>query len=284
MVVIEKEKCTGCGTCVKVCHEHCMSLVDGKVSINHAVCSTCTQCIAICAQKALSWDGNLPVGFDSGLLPSAAQIDELFMERRTVRDFTDESIDRGTLAEIVSCGAYAPTHNFTLRCIIVDDPVLIQAFDTEAFEFSKRIYNLVFRPGIIRALAALASSPVRDEFRKAMPKLEAAVARGKGYKSRPAALVCVVADRRIPLSLESAQYALSNMSLYAQVKGVGCRNLVGNQVIFNRSREIRRGLRLARHDRLVAVAGFGVPAVKFRNKVTGKKMQIQWNGEATAAL
>ncbi len=278
MVVVEKAKCTGCGTCVKICHEHCMSLIDNTVSINHSLCSTCTQCIAICAQKALSWDGNLPVDFDSGLLPSAAQMRELFMQRRTVRDFTSERMDRRILDEIISLGVYAPTHNFRLRCVIVDGLDLIQAFDTAAFDFSNRIYNLVFRPRLIRALAALAPRPLREEFDKGRPKLEAVVARGKCYASRPAALVCIVADKRIPLSLESAQYALYNMSLYAHVKGVGCRNLVGNQMIFNRSREIRRRLSLGRHERIFAVASFGYPAVRFRNKAIGKEMHVQWNG------
>jgi len=30
MVVIEEGKCTGCGSCVKICHQHCLHLVQGK--------------------------------------------------------------------------------------------------------------------------------------------------------------------------------------------------------------------------------------------------------------
>jgi uncharacterized Fe-S center protein len=88
MVLIDKERCTGCGSCVKICHEHCISLLDKKVAIDYVACSTCTQCIAICPQKALSWNGVLPTDFDSALLPSATQLDELFRERRTAREFT----------------------------------------------------------------------------------------------------------------------------------------------------------------------------------------------------
>ena len=278
MVVVDKEKCTGCGSCIKICHEHCMSLVDRKAMIDYKACSTCAQCIAICPQKALSWDGVLPVDFEPALMPSLPQLEELLGERRTIRAFTSELLDRKTIEEIVSLGAYAPTHNFHLRCIAIDNPGIIEAFDGAAFQFSRRVYALLFRPRLIRALVNLAPRSKRDEFNKALPKLEIAVKRGRGYDSRPAALVCVVGDRRVPLSLESAQYALHNMSLAAQVKGLGCRSLVGNQMIFNRSREIRQLLHLKPHERIFAVAGFGHPAVRFRNKVLGKRMSVEWNG------
>ncbi len=279
MVFVESGKCTGCGSCVKVCHEHCMSLVGKKVTIDFEACSTCTQCIATCPEKALSWDGILPVDFDPASLPSPHQLEELFMQRRTIRSFKDEPLARTTLEEIISWGAYAPTHNFHLRFIAVDDPEIIEAFDTAAFQFSKRIYQLVFRPRLIRAMVALAPRSLRDEFSKALPKLETAVKRGKGYASRPVALVCVVGDGRTPLSLESAQCVLYNMSLSVQVKGLGCRNLVGNQMIFNRNKGIRRLLSLNPHERIFAIGGFGHPSVRFRNKVPGKQMGLQWNGD-----
>jgi ferredoxin len=280
MVVINKEKCTGCSSCVKICHEHCMSLVDKKIAIDYEACSTCTQCIAICPQKALAWDGVLPLDFDQALLPSVAQLEELLRERRTIRAFTEESVERKTLEEIISWGAYAPTHNFNLRSIAIDDPEIIEAFDKAAYQFSKWIYQLVFRPRLIRGLVTLASRSMREEFNKALPKLEIAIERGRGYDSRPAALVCVVGDGRIPLSLESAQYALYNMSLFAQGKGLGCRNLVGNQMIFNRSKEIRHLLCMKPHEKIFAIAGFGHPSVRFRNKVFGKRMSVQWNGSS----
>ncbi|HVP19364.1 MAG TPA: hypothetical protein VMU36_10235, partial [Spirochaetia bacterium] len=149
-----------------------------------------------------------------------------------------------------------------------------------AFRFSRRIYQLLFRPKVIRWLVSIAPRSMQDEFNRATPKLETVIKRGRGYDSRPPALVCLVGDKRVPLSLESAQYALYTMSLFAQVKGLGCRNLVGNQSIFNGSREIRRLLGLKPSERFLAVAGFGHPAVKFRNKVLGKSMSIQWNSSS----
>ncbi|HUI70977.1 MAG TPA: nitroreductase family protein [Spirochaetia bacterium] len=279
MVVIDRVKCTGCGSCVKVCHEHCMALVGKTVEITFAACSTCTQCIAICPEKALSWDGVQPVGFDRALLPSAAQLEELLLERRTVRAFTSEPVAREELEGIVAAGPYAPTHAFNLRYVIIDDPQVIEAFDGAALGFSKRVYSLLFRPRLIRALAQVGPAVWREEFNKALPKLETVIGRDSGFGPRPAALVCIVGDKRVPLSLESAQYALYNISLAAQVAGLGCRNLVGNLMIFNRNREVRRALGLKQKERIFAIAGFGHPSVSFKNKVPGRKAKIQWNGE-----
>ena len=146
MVVIDAQRCTGCGSCVKICHEHCVSLVDKKVTIDFKACSTCTQCVAICRERALSWDGVLPVDFDPGSLPSPHQLEELLRERRTIRAFREEMVARSTLEEIIAWAACAPTHNFHLRCIAIDDPTIIEAFDTAAFRFSRRIHALLFRP------------------------------------------------------------------------------------------------------------------------------------------
>jgi hypothetical protein len=49
-------------------------------------------------------------------------------------------------------------------------------------------------------------------------------------------------------------------------------------MIFNKSRGIRRLLRLKTHEKIFAIAGFGYPSVRFRNKALGKRINIQWNG------
>jgi nitroreductase/NAD-dependent dihydropyrimidine dehydrogenase PreA subunit len=274
MVVIDGEKCTGCGSCVRICHESCMSLEEGVASIEYEYCSTCSQCVAICPEQALSWDGVAAEPFDPARVPTPEQLDELFKQRRSIRTYKKRKIERALLEEIVHSGIYAPTHNYGLRAVVVDDEAIMDALDRILMRFVSMVYNVAYRPKIVGWMARVMG--MSEEFLLNKPKIETSLERGFAFH-RPAAIVFVVGDRRIPLSVDSAQYALANMTFYAQVKGIAsC--LWGNGPIFmGRSPAARRQLGLCQHDRIFGALFLGYPNVKFRNKVEGRKMMIQWN-------
>ncbi len=50
--VIE-EKCTGCGACVSACPYGCITLVEGKATIDESCCQLCAVCISACPEGAL---------------------------------------------------------------------------------------------------------------------------------------------------------------------------------------------------------------------------------------
>lgn len=277
MIKIDLNKCNACGLCTKICHEYCIHIENDKLIIDYTYCSTCTQCIAVCPTKALSWDNIEPESFNKSLYPSTDQIDELFRERRTIRDYTGREIDRSILEEITGYIVYAPTHNFNFRVIIIDDDLIKELIDSIILNFSVRIYNWFYKPSIIHSLIKICTPSREFEYLKAKPKLEAVKRREGGFKTKPAAIIMIIGDKRIPLSLESAQYALYNMDLYAQTRGLACRNLVGNQKVINRNRKFRKLAGLKHEEKIFGVLTLGYPAIKFRNKVKGKKVMIQWN-------
>ena len=116
---------------------------------------------------------------------------------------------------------------------------------------------------------------MQEEYLLGKPKIEGVIQKGKAF-NYPAAIIFIVGDRKIPLSVDSAQYALSNMMFYAQVQGIAsC--LWGNGPIFmDRSPKARKLLGLARRDRIFGALFLGYPAMHFRNKVEGRTMPIQW--------
>jgi ferredoxin len=274
MIVVDGTECERCGQCVKICHEACMALGDDGVRIDYDLCSTCTQCIAICPQQALSWDSVAPVAYDRTRLPTAEQLDELFKERRTIRAFKRDRVDRALLEEIVRYGIYAPTNNYALRAVVVDDPDLMVELDRVILQFVARIYNLFFRSRIVFNLIRLIT-PAMDA--KDKVKMEGNLEQGGTFQDPPAATVFIVGDRRIALSEASAQYALYNIILCAQVRGIGSRLKGTGQIVLDRSKVARRRLGLHKHEHILGTLELGVPAVRFRNKVSGKTLSIQWN-------
>lgn len=108
--------------------------------------------------------------------------------------------------------------------------------------------------------------------------MEHNLAQGRTYDRLPAATVYIVGDRRIGLSEASAQYALANMMYYAQAKGLGSRLKGAGQLLLDRSKAARERLGLQKHEHILGTLDLGYPAVKFRSKVAGKALPIQWNG------
>jgi nitroreductase len=257
---------------MSICHEHCIALVDDTVHIDYELCSTCTQCVAVCPQQALAWDTVAPVANDETRLPSPEQLDELLKERRTVRFFRTGKIDRALLEEIVGYGIYAPTNNFEFRAIVVDDEETIEELDRIVLRGASRLYHAMYKPRIVAGLITRIA-PTRDYLR-VKPKVESAVERGQALLSVPAAIVFIVSDRRIALSEASAQYALYNMILYAQTKGIGSCLWGAGQMFANRRKAVRKRLGLQKHERIFGALLLGHPAVKFVNKVEGKSLPI----------
>lgn len=277
MIEIDSNKCNICGLCVKICHESCLRVDNGFLKIDYKFCSTCTQCIAICPQQAITWDNFKPESFDKSLYPDSMHLRELLMQRRTIRDYTSKKIDKPILEEIASIAIYAPTHNFNLRTIIIDDGQLIDQIDTLIYKFSVNIYKRLYKPKIIQLIIKIISPGREFEYLKAKPKLENVKNRNHGFKTKPAAIIMIIGDKKVPLTLESAQYALYNIDLYAQSKGIACRNLVGNQMILNGNKKFKKLIGLDRNERIFGTITMGYPAIKFKNKVLGKLIKIQWN-------
>jgi ferredoxin len=279
MISINEGRCTACGLCETICHEHCIKLVQGASAavprVDRSVCSECTQCIAICPRQALSLNGTEPVRFDRGKLPSPDQMEELFKERRTIRRFKPRSIRAEVLTKIAEIGKHAPTNNYNLRLILVDDPRIMRQMDEIIMRDVRLLYALFFRSDIIfRFLAAL--SPKLDP--QLRVKMKYGVDQGTSMPTLPAVIALVVGDRRVVLSDVSAHYALYTMILYAQSLGIGSRINASGLLNLDRSKEVRRRLNIGRHENILAMVEMGYPAVKFSNKVEGRTLPIQWDG------
>ena len=47
-LVVNTDRCTGCGHCVEVCPQGVNEMVDGKVQVNFSACTACGLCIPVC--------------------------------------------------------------------------------------------------------------------------------------------------------------------------------------------------------------------------------------------
>jgi electron transfer flavoprotein alpha subunit len=52
-LIIDKDKCTGCGSCVEACPFEALALVDDKAAVNES-CTLCGTCVDACPEAALA--------------------------------------------------------------------------------------------------------------------------------------------------------------------------------------------------------------------------------------
>ena len=55
MILIDEEKCNGCGNCIPNCHEGALQIIDGRaVLVSDLMCDGLGACVGHCTEGALS--------------------------------------------------------------------------------------------------------------------------------------------------------------------------------------------------------------------------------------
>lgn len=54
--IVHREKCRGCGRCVKACPRTAISVSEGKAIIDISICVGCGECVRACQERAMDFD------------------------------------------------------------------------------------------------------------------------------------------------------------------------------------------------------------------------------------
>ncbi len=149
-IQINREKCTGCGSCVNVCSDLCLKLQNGKACKSETSifgCIGCGHCMAICPTEAIEIFGRTISPDDLFDLPpkeSAAdysQILSLFNRRRSIRKFQDRAIEPAVIDKILLAAKTAPMGlpPSDVNVLVLDSKEKIRAF---AKDFCKYLENM----------------------------------------------------------------------------------------------------------------------------------------------
>lgn len=110
-VLIDREKCVGCGQCVKDCVSGCLEVYQGKAITKDGGCISCGHCYAVCPVGAVRVEGVEP---DAGEFVEMTEFDskrllQAMKSRRTVRQFKPDAIEQEKIDMILEAGRYCPT-------------------------------------------------------------------------------------------------------------------------------------------------------------------------------
>ena len=126
MIVIDRERCIGCGQCVSDCPADKLKLEDGK-AVYAPGCIQCGHCVAVCPVKAVSipeYDMDEVEEYDAETFH--VRTEEYFHAlkfRRSIRRYKEKPVEREKLERILQAGRYTETAKNRQGCrfIVVQD-------------------------------------------------------------------------------------------------------------------------------------------------------------------
>ena len=121
--VVDKNRCTGCGMCVKVCSGGVLSMgEDGRVQIEDfqefgwSGCWKCEHCLAVCPTGAISIFGHCPKDSIPPVQADEASpvMDALIANRHSCRRYQDRSVDPGMIWDTIRIATKPMTEQYVL--------------------------------------------------------------------------------------------------------------------------------------------------------------------------
>jgi nitroreductase/NAD-dependent dihydropyrimidine dehydrogenase PreA subunit len=250
-IIIDKGKCIGCALCVNDCPNACLFLEKGKARFGNSGCIECGHCYAICPQGAVKL-----TNYDCEEEPvvSMSRLDSKTLlaamrSRRTIRQFTQQPVDKDVIRQILEAGRYSPTGGNSQKVSFT----ILGSRQKEAERLCINLFRGGQRAGS-KVVAALRQFEISDTF---------------FFKGAP--LVIVVSGR----SSVDASLASAYMEIMAESLGLGVL-YSGFFIMCTRiSRKLRNLLRLPKGHKAVTCMVIGYPAVKYQRIVPRKKLQAR---------
>lgn len=244
VVIIEREKCIGCGACVRDCLTGHIELIEAKATLNEGRCIQCGHCYAVCPTEAISLVGYDCESCRGYLNPAELDADKLLLamkSRRSIRRFTNEPVSREDVEKIIEAGRYCPTaKNMQNVHFIILDSVKEQA---EAM-----------------AIEAL----MHMDFFQALGEVN------ENYLFKGAPLVILAADSRT----DNAALAASYMELIANALGLGVLYSGYFKGAVNNYPPLRELVGIPEGMKLVCCLVIGHPDVKYLRSVPRREANV----------
>lgn len=148
--IVDRDKCIGCGKCIKVCAGGILSLSDtGTVQMSEFPeygwngCWKCEHCLSVCPTGAISIFGHNP---EKSIPPVDARtavlvLDALIANRHSCRRYVDRNVDSAVIREMLDRIANAPNggNKQQVEFTLIDDKEQMERFRRLAYLEMERL-------------------------------------------------------------------------------------------------------------------------------------------------
>ena len=286
--VIDLQKCTGCGLCVKVCPSETISMQADKARVTGDRSLQCGHCVAVCPADAVRVDGidKHSLSFNSFDLQNdwlphgafdTARLVQLMASRRSCRNYSDQAVERSILEDLVKIATTAPSgtncQNWTFT--VFPDRITVNEFGQRIGSFFKKINSLAEKKVVRKALKLIGKPALDNYYREYYQSVKDGLrewellGRDRLFHGAPAVIV-VATKPGGSCPKEDALLATQNMLLAAHSMGLGtC--LVGFAVdAIKNDSAIQQFLRIPAEETVCSVIAIVYPEEKYE-RLTGRK-------------
>lgn len=276
-ISIDKQKCSGCGSCVEICPYRLITLTDNKAEPLSEKCFSCGHCYAVCPTGAVQVEGlsgDLELaGVAGGYYKQGnvvVDLVELMRSRRSCRKYRDEEIPLHILKDLVKIGTTAPSGtncqgwNFAILPSRKDVMVLAEMVG----EYFRKLNRKAENPLLRAVVKILGSDSLGNYYRNYHQTVaEALLEWEKNGTDRlfhgATSAILVSCCRETSCPAEDALLATQNILLAAHSMGLGsC--LIGFAVeAMRRDGVIRKEMKIPDNEQIYTVIALGVPDVHF---------------------
>lgn len=139
---IDSSKCINCGLCKSVCIRDNIEVNQGAKEIDSGKCFRCGHCMAICPTGAITlkcYEDQMDrvEKYDTTEMPiTEKDLLQLYRERRSIRWFKNEKIDKNTFDKLIEAAYYSPSAQN-------EQDVEFVVLDKKLDEFIELVYDII---------------------------------------------------------------------------------------------------------------------------------------------
>lgn len=260
MVVVDRERCTGCGSCERDCVGQVIRVTDGKATAP-SDCLKCGHCVAICPVGAVSipeYDMADVEEYDAEHFRLAPDTLLRFIKyRRSVRDFLPKKIEDEKLNMLFQAGRYTATAKNNQDCLFI----LVQERQAELEALVWKQVEAMIGP------SRSETAPENRPFITFLRRYQRDVKDDYLFRNAPAVLF-IASDWQLDAGL-----AAQNIELMAVAQGLGVQYNGFLQRLVDQSPEVKAWLG-ASGKAIKACMLLGYPGVKYQRTAPRRAAQV----------
>lgn len=251
-VMIDTDKCIGCGICARTCVAHNIELNNKKAETIFSDCVMCGQCAAVCPKEAISISG-----YDKSQTRKKREVHldpqdllDVIRFRRTIRQFKQEEISKEVIQQVLEAGRLTHTakNKQDVSFVVLDkERERLELMAVRIFKRAKPFADL-FSP-------MTRHNRIDNHF----------------FFFKAPIVIVILAEEKT-----NGILAAQNMEFVAEANGLGVLYSGFFTMAANTSFKIRKALGIPKGKKAAMTLVLGYPDVKFLRSAPRKKLKVHY--------